>query len=99
MQAMKNTIILINTARGGLINERDLVTAIQQELIGSVGLDVAEYEPIRADSPLLEIIDLPNVLVTPHIAWTSDQAMNTQAQQMINNIEALVRGESLNRVV
>ena len=99
MQRMKTSALLINTARGGLINEIDLVTAINEQWIAGVGLDVVEHEPIHGDSPLLSIINKPNVIITPHIAWTSDQAMQIQAEQLIGNIEAFASRKKVNRVV
>ena len=69
---MKKTSYLINTARGAIINEKDLVTACSEKIIAGAAIDVAETEPISADSPLLA---LPNVIVTPHMAWYSEQAI------------------------
>ena len=99
MKTMKDTALLINTTRGGLINEQDLVTAITENIIAGVGLDVVEHEPIRDDNPLLGIIEKPNVIIMPHIAWTSDQAMQIQAEQLIGNIEAFAKKKKANRVV
>jgi len=98
MQAMKSTALLINTARGGLINEHDLVTALNTQQIAGAGLDVVEQEPIRENNPLLSLMDKPNFILTPHIAWTSDQAMQTQADQLTDNIESFVNGKARNLV-
>ena len=99
MQAMKNSAILINTSRGGLVNERDLVLALKQKLIAGAAMDVASKEPIEDNNPLLEIIHYPNFILTPHVAWMSDEAMTTQAEQVIDNIESFYHGVPKNRVV
>lgn len=91
-RAMKRRPLLINTARGGLVNETDLVTALREGLIAGAGFDVLAKEPPADDSPLLQLLDLPNFILTPHIAWASLEAMQTLANQMIDNIEAIVAG-------
>jgi glycerate dehydrogenase len=99
MQRMKPNALLINTARGGLVNEADLVTALNNKLIAGAGFDVASQEPINPDNPLLSLLDKPNFILTPHVAWTSDNAMQTQADMMVDNIECFIEGENLCRVV
>jgi len=96
--AMKNSALLINTARGGLVNEHDLVYALQHQQIAGAGFDVASTEPIKHDNPLLSIINLPNFILTPHIAWTSDSAMQQQADQLIDNIDNYIVGKPTNLV-
>jgi glycerate dehydrogenase len=91
-RAMKRRPLLINTARGGLVNETDLVTALREGLIAGAGFDVLAKEPPADDSPLLQLLDLPNFILTPHVAWASLEAMQTLANQMIDNIEAFVAG-------
>ncbi|OLB10403.1 MAG: glycerate dehydrogenase, partial [Gammaproteobacteria bacterium 13_2_20CM_66_19] len=71
---MKRTAILINTARGGLVDERALVQALKEGLIAGAGFDVLTREPPREGNPLLEL-RLPNFILTPHVAWASDGAM------------------------
>ena len=88
---MKKTSLLINTARGGIVNENDLVLALRDGLIAGAGFDVLTQEPPRADHPLLALTDLPNFILTPHIGWASEQAMQTLADQLIDNIEAFVK--------
>lgn len=95
---MKSTALLINTARGGVVDEAALLQALQNGLIGGAGLDVLHSEPPAEGNPLLEA-NLPNLIVTPHIAWASRQAMQTLADQLIDNIDAFARGEIRNRVV
>lgn len=98
LAAMKRDAILINTARGGLVNEAALVDALQRGVIAGAGFDVLSREPPREGNPLLDL-DLPNFILTPHVAWASDKAMQALADQLIDNIEAFVRGEAKNRVV
>ncbi len=68
LQMMKRESLLINTARGGLVNEGALLRALQEGLIAGAALDVLSEEPPRRGNPLLEA-DLPNLIITPHIAW------------------------------
>jgi len=95
---MKRDAVLINTARGGVVNEAALQNALIQRRIAGAGLDVLTEEPPRAGNPLLAL-DLPNLLVTPHVAWSSREAMQRLADQLIDNLEAFVAGEARNRVV
>ncbi len=90
--------LIINTARGGLVNEGDLLAALQEQRIAGAGIDVLTNEPPRDGNVLLKA-DLPNLIITPHIAWASRQAMETLADQLIDSLEAFVRGESKNRVI
>ena len=95
---MKRRPLVINTARGGLVIEEDLEMALDQDLISGAGFDVTLPEPPPADSPLMRIAGRPNVIVTPHIAWASDEAQQTLANQLIDNIENFVRGRPSNLV-
>ena len=94
---MKPTAILINTARGNLVDEAALVEALTSGRIGGAGFDVLAVEPPREGSPLLEL-DLPNFILTPHVAWSSREAMQTLADQLVDNIEAFVAGSPSNIV-
>jgi len=97
LAAMKNDAILINTARGGLVDELALIEALKAGHIAGAGFDVLAKEPPRDGNPLLDL-DLPNFILMPHVAWASDDAMQTLADQLIDNIESFVRGEERNRV-
>ncbi|HEU4934761.1 MAG TPA: D-2-hydroxyacid dehydrogenase [Pyrinomonadaceae bacterium] len=97
LQQMKPSAILINTARGGLIDDHALLAALQSGRLMGAGIDVLRNEPPREGNPLLEV-DLPNLIVTPHNAWASRQAMQTLADQLIDNVEAFVRGAPRNLV-
>lgn len=90
--------MLINTARGGLVDELALVEAIKTGQIAGAGFDVVSQEPPPADHPFKELRDHPNFILTPHVAWASDEAMQTLANQLIDNIEAWVKGVPKNVV-
>ncbi|MDQ1610806.1 MAG: glycerate dehydrogenase [Pyrinomonadaceae bacterium] len=94
---MRPEAILINCARGGVVDEAALVEALRAGTIAGAGVDVLSREPPREGNALLEL-DLPNLIVTPHIAWASLQAMQALADQLVDNIEAFVRGEARNLV-
>ena len=92
---MKPTALLINTARGNLVDEAALVDALKSQRIAGAGFDVLSVEPPREGSPLLDL-DLPNFILTPHVAWSSREAMQTLADQLVDNIEAFVAGRASN---
>lgn len=94
---MKRSAILINCARGGIVDEKALARALREGEIAGAGVDVLSREPPREGNPLLDE-KLPNLLVTPHVAWASLEAMQTLADQLIDNIEAFQRGETANIV-
>jgi glycerate dehydrogenase len=97
LDAMKPTGILINTARGGLVDELALADALRHDVIGGAGIDVVDGEPPAADSPLL-IEPLPNLIVTPHSAWGAREARQRIVDQLIENIQSWSQG-SPTRVV
>jgi glycerate dehydrogenase len=94
---MKSSAILINTARGGLVDEHALKTALETGLIAGAGFDVLTKEPPKEGNPLLEL-RTPNFILTPHVAWASDGAMQFLADQLIDNIEASIAGTPQNLV-
>jgi glycerate dehydrogenase len=89
---MKRTAILINTARGGLVDESALIQALDEGLIAGAGFDVLTVEPPRNGHPLLDV-RRPNFILTPHIAWASDGAMQFLADQLIDNIDSWAAGK------
>lgn len=101
LRAMKSSALLINTARGGIVDEAALIQALQEGWIAGAGFDVLTAEPPPLGHPMLapELLALPNFLLTPHVAWASRPAMQTLADQLIDNIEAFVAGKPQNRVV
>lgn len=86
-QQMSQKPIIINTGRGGLVNEADLVTALRQGLIRGAGFDVLTKEPMDKNHPFHEILDYDNFILTPHIAWSSETAMQRLADQLIDDME------------
>ena len=98
LRKMRPHALLINTARGVLVDETALILALKQGVIGGAGFDVLTAEPPRTSNPLLNL-DLPNFILTPHVAWASRNAMQIMADQLIDNIEAFIRGTPRNRVV
>ena len=97
LRTMKRDAILINTARGGLVDETALARALREHWIGGAGIDVLSVEPPTRGNPLLEL-DLPNLIVTPHIAWASQDAMERLADQLADNIDAWAAGQPRNLV-
>lgn len=97
MRRMKRNALLINTARGGLVDERALIQALDQGLIAGAGFDVLTVEPPRDGNPLLQV-RRPNFILTPHVAWASDGAMQFLADQLIDNIDAWAEGKPQNLV-
>jgi glycerate dehydrogenase len=89
---MKRTALLINTARGGLVDEAALIQALDQGLIAGAGFDVLTVEPPKDGHPLLDV-RRPNFILTPHIAWASDGAMQFLADQLIDNIDLWAAGK------
>ena len=94
-EMMKPSAILINTARGNLVDEAALETALVSGRIAGAGFDVLGMEPPRAGNRLLDL-KLPNFILTPHVAWGSRQAMQILADQLVENIEAFVAGKPRN---
>ena len=97
LQEMNHDALLINTARGGLVNEAALIQALHEGLIAGAAFDVLTEEPPRKGNALLDA-NLPNLIMTPHIAWASREAMQTLADQLVDNLEAFVKGDPRNLV-
>jgi len=94
---MKRDALLINTARGGIVDEGALVAALRAGRLGGAGVDVLAVEPPRADSPLLD--DQPaNLIVTPHVAWASRESRQRLLDEVAENIRAFAAGRERNRV-
>jgi glycerate dehydrogenase len=94
---MKRNALLINTARGGLVDEAALIQALDQGLIAGAGFDVLTVEPPRDGHPLLDV-RRSNFILTPHVAWASDGAMQCLADQLIDNIDRWAAGNPQNLV-
>jgi len=97
LAGMKRSAILINTARGGLVDEAALADALTKGTIAGAGFDVLSKEPPSPDNPLLQL-RLPNFVLTPHVAWASAGAMQTLADMLVDNLEAWVAGHPTNLV-
>ncbi len=97
LKKMKKSAILINTARGGLVDEAALAHALKTGEIAGAGFDVLTEEPPRNGNILLDA-SIPNLIVTPHVAWASREAMQILSDQLIDNIEAFVGGTPKNVV-
>ncbi|MFG1348903.1 D-2-hydroxyacid dehydrogenase [Xanthobacter autotrophicus] len=88
--------ILVNTARGGLVDEAALVAALDAGQVAGAGIDVAMPEPPPADSAVMRLAHHPKAIVTPHVAWASIEAQQALADQLIANIEAFAAGRPVN---
>lgn len=96
---MKNTAILINVARGPVVDEQALYEALISGELAAAGLDVLEQEPIREDCPLAQIKDSAKLFITPHMAWGSNEARTRCAKEVYKNIDSFIKGEMRNRII
>jgi glycerate dehydrogenase len=92
---MKDSAILLNTARGALINEADVAEALHTGKISAAGLDVLTKEPPKANNPLLS---LENCIITPHIAWASKAARERLIETVVGNVKGFMEGKIKNNV-
>jgi glycerate dehydrogenase len=95
---MQRRPLLINTARGGLVDEAALCDALLSGQIAGAAFDVVTQEPPPADHPFMKLMQLPNFILTPHVAWASEEAIQGLADQLIDNIEAFWTGNPRNAV-
>lgn len=95
--SMKKTACIINTARGGIIDEAALAEALRNGVIAGAGMDVLTVEPPKNGNILLDPT-IPNLIITPHVAWASKEAMQVLADQLVDNIDAFVAGSPRNLV-
>lgn len=95
---MERRPLLINTARGGLVDEVALADALRSGTISGAAFDVTTVEPAPLDHPLMKLLELPNFILTPHVAWASQEAIQSLADQLVDNIEAYRRGAPVNVV-
>lgn len=95
---MKRSAILINTARGALVDSAALVTALRDSVIAAAAIDVLPEEPPVNGNPLLDYAG-DNLLVTPHIAWSTDRARQDSINELAANVAAFLGDEERNRVV
>lgn len=96
---MKPGALLINVGRGGLVDEAALLKALANGRLGGAGFDVATVEPPPPDHPLMQALQYPNFILTPHVAWASEESMQRLADQLIDNITAFAEGRRQHRLV
>ncbi len=99
IEKMKNTAIVINTARGAVADEKALADAIKQGRIGGLGVDVYTAEPFSTEHPFTEILGYDNVCLTPHMGWGAYEARSRCIEKIAENIEGFYSGEQKNRIV
>mgnify|MGYP002611497652 FL=1 len=97
-EKMKNSAILINVGRGPIVNDADLVAALNNNQIAAAGLDVLTKEPVEADNPLNSVKDSTKLIVTPHIAWATVEARTRLMDEVYENIKAFTEGKARNVV-
>ncbi len=95
LKLMKNTALLINTSRGGVINEQDLADALNKGVIAHASVDVITEEPMREDCPLR---GAKNITITPHIAWAPKQTRERLLEIVAQNLKAYIDGAPINKV-
>jgi glycerate dehydrogenase len=95
---MERRPLLINTARGGLVDEDALAEALREGRLAGAGFDVATIEPPPRDHVLMRLLEMPNFILTPHVAWASREAIQSLADQLVDNVDAFVAGKPKNIV-
>ena len=98
LSKMKRNVILANMGRGPIVVDTDLARAIDEDIIGGAALDVFKVEPIPEDNPIMKVTRKDKLVLTPHIAWASEEARNRLFKDLLENIKAYNRGEKRNRV-
>ena len=96
LRLMKPNAILVNSGRGGIINEADLLKALDSDLIAGAAIDVYRQEPIEADSPLLQVKNKEKLVLTPHIAWASIESRTLLIKKIAQNIEDFLNNYTIN---
>ena len=95
---MKHNLILINTARGGIVNEVDLTKALKLKIIAGAGIDVTTTEPPNPSHAYYSILNKSNFIWTPHTAWASQETLQGAINQLIENINSFYKGKKRNIV-
>lgn len=98
LSKMKKTAVLINVARGPVVNGQDLYDALMTDEIAAAGLDVLEKEPMEKTNPLGQIKDSTKLIITPHMSWASTEARIRLVDEVCRNIEAIIDGKDRNVV-
>lgn len=97
-EKMKKSAVLINVARGPVVNTQDLYQALTEGKIAAAGLDVLEKEPMEPSNPLAQIKDSTKLIITPHMSWASVESRTYLVEEVVKNIEAFLDGEDRNIV-
>src|SRR5699024_1255214 len=95
LEMMKPSAYLINTARGPIVNEKELIEALQNKVIAGAALDVQEVEPLASDSPLFT---MDNVMITPHAGWKAMESRQRLVNFTADTIDAFLKGSPINVV-
>jgi glycerate dehydrogenase len=95
LKKMKKTALLINTSRGGTVNENDLAYALNNGIIAGAGLDVLDTEPMSPDTPLK---DAKNCIITPHTAWSAYETRSRLVETVKENLRSYLRGKPINKI-
>ena len=98
LRLMKPHAILLNLGRGGIVNEGDLARILDEGAIGGAALDVLAQEPVGRENPLLKVKRQDRLLITPHIAWASQEVRKTLLQEIAYNIKSFLQGRARNRL-
>ena len=98
MKKMKNSAVLLNVARGPVVNNSNLYRALMDGEIAAAGLDVLEIEPLKEENPLSKIKDSNRLVITPHMAWASTEARIRLIAEVAENIKSFIKGENRNVV-
>ena len=93
LKKMRKDCLLINSSRGGIVNEADLVEAIKEKRIAGAGIDVVSSEPPSLSHPYHSILNYPNFILTPHSAWIGLSTIKRAWNQVLENIENFKKGK------
>jgi glycerate dehydrogenase len=96
--AMKRRPLIVNTARGGLVDEADLAAALEAGQIAGAAFDVVSAEPPPHDHPFMRLLGRPDFILTPHVAWSSREAIQSLVDQLFENIALYMAGTPRNLV-
>ncbi len=96
LKLMKKNLILINTARGGIVNEVDLTKALKRKIIAGAGIDVTTTEPPNSSHAYYSVLNKSNFIWTPHTAWASQETLQDAINQLIENINSFYKGKKRN---
>ncbi|MCR4642831.1 MAG: hydroxyacid dehydrogenase [Lachnospiraceae bacterium] len=96
---MKKEVILLNLARGAVVDQQALADALRQDRIAAAGLDVVDGEPLRTDNPLYALLEDERLFITPHMGWAALEARTRVVEEAYRNIEAFQKGLSRNRII